>query len=178
MEIRQLGWDDFAQIYAILEHSFPPDERRTREEQYALLEDKRYRILGLCEGTDVCAFLASWTLGDLIFIEHFAVLEQLRGKGLGSRLLREFVLRCNGKRICLEAEPPVDDVTASRIRFYERNGFFLNPYPYVQPVMTRGRNAIPLCIMTCGDAVDRDAFCKIRQVLYREIYHCRVPEDT
>jgi len=178
MEVRILGRDDFEGVYAILEESFPPDERRTKREQRTLLDDPRYSILGLCENGAVCAFLASWTLGEVVFIEHFAAKAEMRGRGLGSMLLREFVKRHTKKRSCLEVEPKVDTLTASRIRFYERNGFYLNPYPYVQPAMTRGRNAIPLCVMTCGAAVDRLEFCEIRRVLYTEIYHCPVPEDS
>lgn len=177
MEVRILGRDDFEGVYAILEESFPPDERRTKREQRTLLDDPRYGILGLCEAGEICAFLASWTLGAVVFIEHFAAKAEMRGRGLGSMLLREFVKRYSEQRICLEVEPLTDELTASRIRFYERSGFCLNPYPYVQPVMTKGRNAIPLCVMTYGAPVDRAAFCALREILYTEIYHCPIPED-
>ena len=57
-----------------------------------------------------------------------------------------------------------------RIGFYERNGFFLNEYPYVQPPISQGRKPVPLMIMTSGAAISEKEFEEIRNTLYKEVY--------
>ncbi|MCI8448180.1 MAG: hypothetical protein HFH30_07230, partial [Eubacterium sp.] len=73
-------------------------------------------------------------------------------------------------RICLEVELPENDLAKRRIRFYERNGFFLNQYPYVQPSISKGRSPIPLLIMTSGQPVSEKIFQEIKSTLYEYVY--------
>lgn len=162
---------DFDFVYQLMERSFPPNERRTYEEQKALLNNPRYNI-SIVPGLNahsLNAFLAYWTLGDLIFIEHFAVNPLRRSTGLGSAMLQDLT-RQQTCRICLEVELPENDLAKRRIRFYERNGFFLNQYPYVQPSLSKGRSPIPLLIMTSGQPVSEEMFQKIKSTLYEYVY--------
>lgn len=162
---------DFDSVYQLMEQSFPPNERRTYEEQKALLNNSRYNI-SIVPGSkkhSLNAFLAYWTLGDLIFIEHFAVNPLCRNTGLGSALLQDMI-RQQTHRICLEVELPENDLAKRRIRFYERNGFFLNQYPYVQPSISKGRSPIPLLIMTSGQPVSEKIFQEIKSTLYEYVY--------
>ena len=57
-----------------------------------------------------------------------------------------------------------------RIAFYERNGFFLNKYDYIQPPMSKGKNPVPLLVMTSGGKVSAKRFDEIKKCLYREVY--------
>lgn len=160
--IKQLH--DFDAIYKIMEESFPEDERRPYDEQKALLLDSRYSISGENGG-----FIATWEFDDFIFIEHFAVDKNMRNSGLGSRMLKEF-LETSKKPVCLEVEPPDTEMAKRRIGFYERNGFFLNEYDYFQPPISKGKKIVPLMIMTSGEKVTKEAFERIRDTLYKEIY--------
>ena len=113
--------------------------------------------------------MAVWQLEGLGFIEHFAVDSKYRNIGLGSRMLQEIMEHLGG-RICLEVELPDDDMAKRRIQFYERNGLYYNDYPYIQPAISKGRNPIPLRIMTSGGVVSQDEYQDIRDMLYREVY--------
>lgn len=156
--------DDFDSIYKIMEKSFPDDERRPYYEQKELLTDSRYSIHSEDGG-----FIASWDFDEFVFIEHFAVDENKRNSGLGSKILTEFLNSCQ-KLVCLEVECPDTGIAKRRIGFYERNGFFLNEYDYFQPPISKGKNIVPLMIMTSKGRVSRETFEKIRDTLYKEVY--------
>ena len=74
------------------------------------------------------------------------------------------------KPVYLEVEPPNDAFAARRIGFYERCRLTLNHYPYMQPPISKGRNAIPLMIMSSGTELTEEQFQNIKTVLYREVY--------
>ena len=169
--LEQLRNEEFDRVYRIMEASFPLDERRPFDEQRALLEDPDYRIY-VCKAPaaeEIAAFAAVWNFEPVVFIEHFAVAPQCRNGGLGARMLKELVEQA-GKTVCLEVELPGTDLAARRIGFYERNRFFLNPYPYLQPSISKGRSAIPLQIMTSGRPVSEEEFQHIKALLYRRVY--------
>ena len=162
---------DFDKVYKIMEESFPIDERRTYEEQKALLNNKMYSIYVLTdsENDNIKAFIAIWQFNDLAFVEHFAVSSLYRNGGIGALILQEVkkLITC---RICLEVELPKEEMAKRRIGFYERNGFFYNDYEYMQPPITKGRKEIPLRIMTSGEKVTKEQFKEIRDLLYKYVY--------
>ena len=171
--LEQITEQDFESLYQLIETSFPPTERRTKEGQKALFcTEAAYRVYGTKnkQTNAVEAFLAVWELDRVLFLEHFAVDPTLRGNGLGSRLLSELASMAN-KPLCLEVEPPENETAIRRIGFYKRNGFFLNEYPYIQPPLAQGQPPIPLLIMTYGQSVDQSGFSEIRDELYRKVYH-------
>ena len=169
--LKKLRNDEFDQVYRIMEASFPVDERRPFDEQRALLEDPAYQIY-VCKAPgseDIAAFVAVWEFESVAFLEHFAVAPQCRNGGLGAKVLKELVEQ-TGKTVCLEAELPETEIAARRIAFYERNGLFLNPYPYLQPPISEGCNAVPLQIMTSGRPVSEEGFQHIQALLDRRVY--------
>ena len=178
--MRKMKPCEFDRVFSIMERSFPKDEYRTYEEQKQLLQEERYSIYVAHHEAEqnhdkIDAFLAVWQFEDFTFLEHFATEPDVRGKGLGSLILQEAV-QLFSNRICLEVEPPqtdpnisnaistnaistnaisTNDTSNRRIAFYERNNFFLNEYPYMQPPITKGRNALPLVIMTSGTRITK-----------------------
>ncbi len=158
---------DFDAVYSIMEKSFPPDERRTYDEQKALLSKPQYRIYVAKEGPIVTGFLAVWMLSTP-FIEHFAVSEEHRNAGLGGALLDEALAMLGSA--CLEAEPPTETVAQRRIAFYERHGFALNDHPYTQPPITAGRNAVPLMIMTYPSLMSAESFAPLKAEIMKTVY--------
>ncbi len=165
--------DEFDQVFSIMERSFSKDEYRTYEEQKQLLEDGRYHIYVMHQAAGssghVQAFLSVWQFEQFAYIEHFAAEPEVRGQGLGSRILQEAVQRFPGQ-ICLEVELPETDMAKRRIAFYERNGFYLNSYPYMQPSISKGKQELPLMVMTYGEGVSKERFAAIRNTLYQEVY--------
>ena len=155
---------DFSEIYRIMQASFSDNEYRPYDEQLALFEEPEYRIYYMPAG-----FLAVWEFESFIYIEHFAVDPALRNSGTGSAMLQELVKQYQ-KPICLEVELPEDELTRRRIGFYERNGFVFNEYPYIQPPISKGKSPVPLRIMTYGEAITRETFEAMKNVLYRSVY--------
>ena len=181
--LQRINETDFPEIYRIMQASFPDDEYRPYDEQLALFEEPEYRIyympaIGMervgnhSTGNStmhVAGFLAVWEFESFTYIEHFAVDPALRNSGTGSAMLQELVKQYQ-KPICLEVELPEDELTRRRIRFYERNGFVFNEYPYIQPPISKGKSPVPLRVMTYGKGITRQAFEEMRKVLYRRVY--------
>ena len=173
MKLDQMDVKEFDGVYRLLENSFPLDEYRPYEEQKALLEEPAYQIYVLRDETrQIAAMMAVWELETVSFIEHFAVDPALRGKGLGASMLEQVRLLLE-KPACLEAELPENEIACRRLRFYQRNGFFVNDYPYMQPPISKGRKPVPLKILTYGRPVSQEEFEEIRAVLYSRVYRCQ-----
>lgn len=163
---------EFNQLYELMELSFPKDEYREKADQEKLLDNPVYTVYS--QKTDnggLKAVICAWDFNDFLYIEHFAVHPEHRNGGIGGNMLKEIVAEC-GKRVCLEVELPNTEMAKRRISFYQRNGFFLNDYPYVQPAMGKGKKAVPLSIMTTEGRLTEGDFEKIRSTLYREVYGC------
>ena len=170
--IEQLRETDFDRMFSLMKESFPEDERRSYEEERALLEIPEFRIYAESGAKDSAlqAFLAYRNFEDIGYIEHFAVNPDCRNQGLGGRILQE-VMKISNRQICLEVEPPETEIARRRIGFYERNGFVYNDYVYVQPPMTEGRNPVPLRLMTTGGPVNKPEFERLKEILYTKVYH-------
>ncbi len=161
--------ETFYDVFAIMEASFPPDEHRPREEQQALLQNPRYALHTIEEDGHTVAFAATWQLPNFWFVEHLAVAESHRNRGLGAALLARLQAG-NSHRLCLEVELPENDLSRRRIAFYERNGFTFNPYPYTQPPISKGRAPVPLRLMSTGGPLTTTEFEAVRDTLYKDVY--------
>ncbi len=152
--------------------SFPYNEYRSYEEQKALLDNTRYSVYVFPDPKTDCfkSFITLWQFKDFAFIEHFAVDPAYRNQGLGSLVLRE-ILNMLPCQICLEVELPETDFAKRRISFYERNGFFTNQYPYIQPPYSKDKNPIPLLVMTSGGNISNDRFIKMKETIFTEVYN-------
>ena len=169
--VRKLERKEFDMVFRIMEDSFPEDEYRTYQEQKKLLDESSYGIYVLpgSAGAAIEAFMAVWEFEAFVFIEHFAVSPAHRNHGMGGRFLEEFLAGIS-KMAFLEVEPPHCETASGRIGFYKRNRFFLNEYPYVQPAISKGRNPVPLMLMTYGRPVDGKEFEEIKRVLFSRVY--------
>jgi len=173
--MQRLGQEYMEQIYDLMEKSFPLDEYRTYEEQKSLFSRKEYNVYGLVnrshrgEKGGLQAFIALWEFEEFSFIEHFAVHPACRNTGMGAEILQKVLPGLSGP-VCLEVELPQNELAVRRIGFYQRNGFRLNDYPYQQPSISKGRNPIPLSIMTWERSITEEQFRTIRDRLYRAVY--------
>ena len=163
--------DEFDRFFSIIEASFPADEYRTYAEQKTLTADPQYCIYVLPDeqSGEIKAVITLWQFDDFAFIEHFAVHPIYRNHGLGAQILHE-IKETAACPLCLEAELPETDFAKRRIAFYERNGFFANDYPYIQPPYSEGKNPVPLIVMTTGGTVTKERFEKIKETIYKEVY--------
>lgn len=168
--LRKLQVSEFDAFFALLEVSFPADEYRTYAAQKAIFDDPRYSVYVLSDApAQIKAAITVWQFADFAFIEHFAVDPAYRNQGLGALILGEIknFVSC---ALCLEAELPKTEIARRRIGFYERNGFFTNAYPYIQPAYSAEKNPVPLLILTTGGGISETQFATIRETLYSEVY--------
>lgn len=167
--IKKLTINEFDQVFALMEECFPSDEYRFYDEQKDLLKNDCYQIYGWMNGDDIQAFIALWQFDKFAFIEHFAVNPIYRNNGLGSKMLNQIVEMVK-KPVCLEVELPDTSLAKRRIGFYQRNDFFLNEYPYIQPPMSEGKKPIPLLIMTTQQKLNKEEFEEVKKILHTKVY--------
>ena len=167
--IEQIKIDRFDEIYEIMEKSFPDDEFRPYCEQKELFLNEKYKVYGNITDGRLSSFIATWDFEDFVFIEHFATSPNFRNMGIGEKMLKHLSNTLQ-KRLCLEVEPPNEEIQKRRVDFYRRNGFFLNTFSYTQPPISKGKSPVPLMIMTTCGEVSEDEFLAIKNTLYREVY--------
>ncbi|WP_020614858.1 GNAT family N-acetyltransferase [Paenibacillus daejeonensis] len=166
----------FNQIYQMMELSFPKTEFRGYAAQRSLLSRSRYRMLvERNEQQEVIGFLAGWEFDQFRYVEHIAVSPTLRGGGVGKRLMQRFMAESE-LPVILEVECPEGEEQRRRIGFYERLGFKLEDYAYVQPSLRAGEPAVPLRIMSYPQALTPSVFNEMKRTLYAEVY--QVPLAT
>ena len=165
----------FNEVFAIMEVSFPISEFRTREGQMALLNDPQYRLITDYDNKgQVTGFIAAWEFPVFRFVEHIAVHPAVRGRGLGDQMMRAYINELHTP-VLLEVEPPLNEWSSRRVRFYERLGFFLNSFDYRQPPLREGQPELPLQIMSYGQSLTEEAFSLFKETVYRQVY--KIPDQ-
>lgn len=146
------GWADAWRIYR---EAFPECEQ-WREEAYArAFADPDFEADALRMEGAVVGLLFHWRYGTYRYVEHLAIDPALRGRNLGSQALE--ALRERSEGVVLEIDPPEDERSRRRLRFYERLGFVRNDHPYVHPSYRQPFCAHRLVLMSYPGALDRDA---------------------
>lgn len=162
---------EFDEIFNIMDKSFPDCEMRTYAGQRALCSNPYYRIIVKKDtGGSIIAFLAVWEFSLFSFVEHIAVDSVIRGGGIGGKLLFEYLEQCK-KPIILEVEPSTNNITQSRVRFYNRLGFHLNDFYYLQPPYRQGYDYMELNIMSYPYSISETEFAPFKEIIYKEVYH-------
>ncbi|MBI5073439.1 GNAT family N-acetyltransferase [Candidatus Woesearchaeota archaeon] len=77
----------FQSLWLLYEAAFPSDERRNLLQLKKILRKKEYTLFAVLEEKEFVGLFSTWDLGTFIFIDHFAVKEELRGKGFGTKIL-------------------------------------------------------------------------------------------
>ncbi len=124
--------------WAIYEQSFPLCEQRPLAEHLRALGDPAFHYHLLVEQGRLVGLLSWWDWENdegqrFRFGEHFAIAPEKRGGGYGSQALK--LLQGDGSRLLLlEIDPPQDEVSRRRERFYLSNGMCPNyDYDHVHP---------------------------------------------
>ncbi|MCM1066740.1 MAG: GNAT family N-acetyltransferase [Muribaculaceae bacterium] len=154
--------------------AFPEEERRPWSTMllapHERLRGPYLHQLLLAKGcSDTFAGLVTtWHFDHFNYIEHFATMPALRGAGVGSYTLQSLIQGFDTPWV-LEVERPAADnpMAARRIAFYERNGFHLLDYDYIQPPYAPGLPEVPLLLMSTDPHIDPH---HVAQVLHREVY--------
>ena len=128
------------------------------------------KIILVDDGTEerFAGMLTSWHFDDFNYLEQFATAPELRGGGIGAYVL-QMLQNLNEFFWVLEVEPvsPDNPMAERRIGFYERNGFTLYDYKYMQPPYRNGLPSIPMRLMAnTADMLPRNVAYTLRREVY------------
>lgn len=164
----------FGQAWELYRKSFPAEERRQLRTQKKIMHRQPYHFELVTDEGMLVGIILWWGFDDVRYIEHLATLPRLRGKGYGKRILERFVAESDIP-VLLEVEHPTNEIARRRIGFYQRAGFVLNAHEYWHPPYKKGGGNVSLMLMTCPEAIDRDAvrrFCeKYHPVIHEFVLH-------
>ncbi len=161
--------DEFPAIYNIMVESFPKCEIRSYKKAQQLLNNPYYRIIVIQDPKRISGFMAIWEFPSFNFIEHFAVRKGMRGLGIGSKALDEYI-KISNRPLVLEVEAFPTEEAKQRIKFYRRLGFVENELAYLQPSIEKGQAHPPLKIMSCPSPIPKKSYKNIKAALFSKIY--------
>ena len=167
---------DFSLVERLLTEAFPEDERRPLDAFRHLADhDARFNVILLSDGAAPVGFITVWDFDDFRYVEHFAILPEMRCHRYGARAL-ETLLASDRRPVVLEVEMPDDELTTRRVGFYTRCGFTMLPDDYIQPPYRPGGASLPMKVMVwTPDGEPLPAFGHIRLTLHREVYGVENP---
>ncbi len=172
-DIREIPAALREKVWELYEESFPEHERRTRSAQATAFADpSAHSEVWLGEEEELAGIAFYWLFDDTVYLEFLAIHPSMRGHRIGSGIIDALLTRYPGKRMILEIEPPVEELAARRLRFYERLGFVRNPYAYTHPSYRKGEHACPheLVIMTHGRIATPEAFARFTDFMRRVVW--------
>lgn len=132
-------FDDLLKLYAA---SFPIEERRNPCDLAGFLGEKEMHFSAVCISAGLAGLVIWWDFSSFIYVEHLAVVEDLRGQGVGGAVLN--LLSGKGIPVLAEVEIPFDEASFRRISFYNRAGFTALPVDYFQPPYRIGEEVLPM----------------------------------
>lgn len=160
----------YKDIYKLYHDSFPMKERRKWADMEQILKtDKRFNMFVFSIDNEFIGFLTCWKFGSFVYVEHFAIENKKRGKGIGSQIMQSFIGEQN-LPIILEVELPETTVAIRRIAFYEKLDFSVISKTYLQPPYDRKSDFLPLLLMTNDSDFGNKHFNEVRKTLYNEVY--------
>ncbi len=134
-------------VRALYETSFPVFEKRSHSQQDLAFNSAAYHLYVYMEQDNFIGFVSYWEFDSYIYIEHYAINQQLRGQGYGSIILQAF-MSSHSKRIILEIDPLLDDISKARLGFYQKNNFSENSYAHIHPPYISGELGHALIILS------------------------------
>lgn len=168
--MEKIGVEHFDDVYHLFQDSFIPAELRPYKQMKELFEKNFFTIYAQYEKDKLLGTMIVWELKNCIYLENFAVNSQIRGRGLGSQFLKEFCRLYKDNFLFLEVEEPHDEVSKKRIQFYEKWGFVLNPYHYLQPTFRGHDQPVTLTMMTYPDSMTEEQYKTIKKEIFEVVY--------
>lgn len=157
----------FNKAFALYTSAFPEIERRDIDEQERVMKNPHYNFDAITAGDNFIGIMLYWETDRLIYLEHFAVLPELRNHSRGTEALE--LLKNKGKVVVLEIEDPVDEITKRRYGFYTRNGFVMTPHYHIQAKYHLGCDDLMLKILSFPYSISREEYFGFINFMTKEI---------
>jgi len=157
---------EFRQIY---EEAFPSDERREWNQLIELIRNTHYSLNEIYHQKKFIGFISIWNLQEFCFIEHFAIRETERGKGIGTRILKQILTQISTP-VILEVEEPFTEAALKRIDFYKRLNFRISEEEYYQPPYSIEKNKVKMLLMSFPKRIQPEGFAEIMVRIHTMVY--------
>ena len=169
MILKRIDCNDkfYKPAYELYQNSFPYLERRDENGHNWVMKKCDYNFTIIEENGEFLGIMLYFESDDFIFLEHFAVLPTIRGKGIGARALE--LLKNKGKTVILEIEYPEDEITTRRCNFYKRNGFKLTNHYHIQAKYHSGDDDLPLKILSYPHEITTKEYAVFKNYLKTEV---------
>ena len=122
---------EFERIWKLYLQSFPEYEQRILSDQTEAMTQPDYYVEEISQLSRFVGFMMYWMNKNFIYLEHFAVMPEMRGAGMGTKALH--MLMAEGLPVILEIDPPKGEREEKRKKFYLGCGFEENEYKHIHP---------------------------------------------
>lgn len=157
----------YQEAMALYRQSFPLHEQREEGAQEKALANGAYHFDLLLEGDGLLGILLHWDTPAFIYVEHFCIAGGLRGRGYGQRALAQ--LDGAGRPVILEIDPPEDDLSRRRRSFYQRAGYWENPFQHIHPPYRPGNQGHRLVVLSRPAPLQPEAYQAFAQYLRQTV---------
>lgn len=160
-----------AHVQSTYTASFPEVERRDFSLFCELIEkNPDFALFIILRDDRYVGFITCWDFREFAYVEHFAIDEASRGGGIGSIAMKEILKRMR-RKVVLEVEEVVDELTQRRVAFYEALGFKRHEHAYKQPPYRKGDPWNAMNLMTFGEFDMDKQFDSVKEILYKNVYN-------
>ena len=134
-EAHKLLFDDFSAEQIFPAERFDNARKNGHYNIYYFCDDSNNRI-----GYAFCGYAGE----NAVLLDYIGISKELRGKGMGSKLIIQLrkILSPKGVLVEVEPEPEGGTPTESRYRFYKRLGFEKQNISYILPERDEENNVI------------------------------------
>lgn len=146
----------FDEAWALYDYSFPQNEKRTLKEQKCIEKNINYKTLGYFDENKLVAILFYWVFDKYVFIEHFAIDINQRGKSYGSKILKDFLEK--NSKVVLEIELLNDEVSKKRLKFYEKLDFVVNEFKHYQVPFREEDESLELLFLSYKEKLSKKEY--------------------
>ena len=170
MKIKKINHNNFDLFYSLLEKDFCFEERKTKQDQFNSLSKKQFNPHFIYKDNNIIGYFCWWDFDDFVFGEHFAILPEIRNRGLGSEFLKDFLSK-QTKPFVFEVERPHNKNSQRRLSFYKRNGIIINGYDYYQPSYHNAKDNVPMFIASYPSPISYEEYLFYSKIIKDVVYN-------
>ena len=166
--IETADYPGFAELKLLYTRAFPPDERRDSYELDKMLNNDSFSFLMISHYDKPAGLIAFWLIEDYAFIEHLVVTEQFRNRKIGEtavHLLNEALQL----PLLLETEHPTEEISKSRLGFYERQGFMIVDADYIQPAYHPEKKPVEMLLLS-NQTIEKEKLIALVKSIHKLVY--------
>lgn len=144
--------------------------RRSKKGLVSAMSNNCFSANYILNNGKIVGYIDFWEFDKFIFIEHLAILSELRNRGIGTNFLKNFI-SSTSKDIIFEIESPDNIVSQHRVNFYKGFGFVFNEINYIKPSYHGGEHGVPLKIMSYKVPLKSQVLQEYIKTVYLYVYN-------